>query len=149
MHSKPFLDLVKNQVNANIFQISGLVISGGMPATLGRPVVDIDAPALVEDAASGVGGYAQVCKTLALVPDAASVTETELETLVYQVLTGSENIAARVQGEYAINIGMKGISYKYGTGGANPTMDSIASGLNWERVATSIKHCPGVVIKTR
>lgn len=149
MHSKPFFDLIKNQITENIFGITNLVIVGGTPATLGRPVIVMDSPALKEDAPSGVSAYSTIYKTFGLVADAASVEETESEIVVSEVVTGKENLIGRVQGEYAVNIGQKGISYKYATGGANPSIGAIGSTANWERVANSPKDCPGIVIKTR
>jgi len=149
MHSKPFFDLIKNQITENIFGITNMVIHGGSPATLGRPVIVMDSDSLVDDAASGVSAYSKVYKTLCLVSGAASVVETERETVVSDMVTGLENLVGRVQGEYAVNIGMRGISYNYSTGGANPTLAAIGSTANWEQVATSIKDCPGVVLKTR
>jgi len=149
MHSKPFFDLIKGQITDNIFGISNLVIMGGTPATLGRPVIVMDSASLKEDAASGVSAYETSYKTFGLVSDAASVLETETETIVSEVVTGKENLIGRIQGEYAVNIGMKGISYKYGTGGANPTIAAIGTTTNWERVANSVKDCPGIVIESR
>ena len=149
MHSKPYFNLVKNQITENIFNITSMVIVGGTPATLGKPVVVMDSDSLKEDASSGISAYSTVYKTLGLVSDAASVMETEMETVVSEVVTGKENLIGRIQGEYAVNIGMKGISYKYTTGGANPTIAAIGSTANWERIVNDVKDCPGIVIKTR
>ena len=53
MHSKPYYDLVGDQITQNIDGISNFNISTGTPVTLNRPVIVTDSPALGVTSGSG------------------------------------------------------------------------------------------------
>lgn len=145
MHSKPFYDLVKSQIAANITGISNFAVAQASPVTLNRPVIVTDSSALIANLNSpDVNDY----YTLGLVADAAVVENSEEQEVVVQDVTGIENLAVRIQGEYAYNLSLKGFQWDVQNGGANPTAGSLATGSNWDVSFTSVKDRSGVQIMT-
>ena len=62
------------------------------------------------------------------------------------LITGGQNLAMRIQGEYAYNIKIKGCRWNIGAGGANPTDAALATSANWVytlAAANGIKGGPG------
>ena len=144
MHSKPFHDLIGNQITlGNGEQAAGATVYGGLPATLGRPVIVTDCSELMVDDSP------DLYYTLGLTADAVVVENSEEETMYSELVTGLENLVVRLQGEFAYNLGVKGFKWDTQNGGANPTNAYVATGSNWDKVATSYKDLAGVVIKTR
>lgn len=143
MHSKPFFDLIGNQIAGNVTGVASVVMMGGMPATLGRPVLVTDSASLL------VTGTPDKYYTLGLVPGAAEVTDTEEEYVVNQIVTGGEQIIHRMQGEYAYNLDLLGYTWDVANGGANPTNSTLSTGTNWDKVVTSDKSLAGVVLVTQ
>lgn len=143
MHSKAFFDLVQQTITDKVYGIANTVVYGGSPGTLGKPVVVIDSPSLVIDDTT------DTYLTLGLVEGAARVVESEPEEIITQVVTGYANLYGRAQGEYAINLGLKGLTWDVTNGGVNPTDAAVATGSNWDMRAASIKDLPGVLIKTQ
>lgn len=142
MHSKPYWNLVNNQIGANITGISNFNIQTGAPVTLNRPVVVTDSSDLIQNLNSpDVNNY----MTLALVTDAAVVENTETEEIVVQDVTGLETLAVRYQGEYAFNLGLKGFKWDVTNGGANPLSTAVKTGTNWDTAYASVKDRAGVV----
>ena len=139
MHSKVYADLVKEQVALKIVNVSDVNIYQGIPITLGIPVLVTDSSSLI------VSGTANTYITLGLVPGAVTVRESEEKTMVSELVTGSENITYRIQGEYAVTLGVLGFDF---TGSANPADAAIGSSANWSQVATSVKSCAGVRMLT-
>lgn len=144
MHSKVYFDLVKNAISAKIYEEAGLVIYGGSPGTLGKPVVVVDADALNVGANSNTNTY----QTLGLVENGVVVTESESKRLVDEIVTGLENLAFRIQGEYAYNVNIKGFAWDSTNGGANPTDTSIRLASNWDKQYSDAKNLAGVRIVT-
>lgn len=150
MHSKVFFDLIGYQITPTNHgdNIAGVVVQGASPATFGRPVIVTDSPALIID--EGTSSAADnVYHTLGLVAGAAVAESSEEEYITYDEVTGLENIVARLQGEYAYNVGVKGFKYNVGGGGVNPSDSAIGTGSNWTKAATSNKDLAGVVIRSR
>lgn len=145
MHSKPYFDLMKQAIADKIYEEAGLVVYGGEPGTLGRPVVVIDAPALTDANASVTDTY----NTLGLVSGGVLLTESEEREIESQKVLGKENITFMIQGEYAFNLGVKGFQWDVTHGGANPTDVALGTSTNWDQVATSVKNCAGVRIVTQ
>lgn len=144
MHSKPFYDLVKEQISAKITNVADRVVFEGSPVTLNRPVIVSDVPALWDLNASATDTY----NTLGLVSDAVVVKESEQSDLVSDIITGNENLTARVQGEYAMNLGVRGFKWDVTNGGASPTDAALATTTNWDLVLTT-KDLAGIRIKTQ
>ena len=144
MHSKPFHDLIGNQITlGNGEQAAGATVYGGLPATLGRPVIVTDCSELMVDDSP------DLYYTLGLTADGIVVENSEEETMYSELVTGLENLVVRLQGEFAYNLGVKGFKWDTQNGGANPTNAYVSTGSNWDKVATSYKDLAGVVIKTR
>ena len=146
MHSKAFYDLVENQITANIDGVTGFVVAGASPITLNRPVLIIDSPALVIANGGGAGVNSYI--TLGLGQGAAEAEDTEDMQLATQLITGLENLAVRIQGEYAYNIGLKGFTYDVTSGGVNPSDGALATAANWDQVYADVKDLGGVIIET-
>ncbi len=151
MHSHAYFSLMGNAVTDKITNVADVAIYGGSPGTFGKPVIVTDAAGLTTAAVDLSGTSNDVAAkydTLGLVGNAAGVVESEEEQIVFDTITGLEQLIGRIQGEYAFNIGVKGFKWDTGNGGANPTDAALATGSNWDQVATSIKDCAGVCIRT-
>lgn len=144
MHSKVFFDLLGQSITDEVVNIADMAIAKGTVATLGRPVIVTDVPALWDLNASATDSY----NTLGLVSDALVVKESEEKEIVSEIVTGLENLVFRVQGEYAFNINVKGFKWDISHGGPNPLDATIATGTNWDKVVTDDKDLAGVHIKT-
>jgi hypothetical protein len=142
MHSKPFHDLIGQSITDKIFGVANVAIYSGTVATLGKPTIVVDAPALYD----ANGSLTDTYNTLGLVAGGVTVTESEQREIVSEVVTGLENLVMRVQGEYAFNVGVKGFKWDVTNGGANPTDSAIGTTTNWDKAATSDKHLAGVRI---
>lgn len=142
MHSKPFWNLIRNTISDKVSGIADTIVYGGMPPTLGRPVVVTDSESLHDANGTGTDTY----NVLGLVAGALTVTESEQDRVIGEFVTGYEQLAWRVQGETAFNVNVKGFKWDVTNGGGNPTDASIATTTNWDQVATSYKDCAGVRI---
>lgn len=149
MHSKAYFDLVQYQITPtnNGDLIANAAVVDGSPVTLGRPVLIIDSPALVV----ATGGTSSVDEyyTLGLTMNACRVEDSEETTIVSEFVTGAENLIVRYQGEFAYNLGIKGLKWDTSGGGKNPTDASVGTGANWVSAMSSVKDWGGVVIKSR
>jgi hypothetical protein len=137
MHSKPYFDLVKQSIADKIVEVAGVTVIRGTVASFNRPIIVTDAPALLES------GSPNVYPVLGLVEGAVVVTESEQQEIVSQVVTGLEQLAFRIQGEYAYNLNVKGLQWDTTNGGVNPDDTAVALSTNWDLVATSAKDGPG------
>lgn len=145
MHSKPFFDLVREQIQANIDGVSNFNVASATPVTLNRPV-------LVTDDASLIVGQSPVPNefiTLGLVENACVLEDSEEELIYTDVITGNENIVARMQGEFAYNASLKGFKWDTANGGVNPADATLGTGSNWDPIMDSFKDFAGVAIRSR
>ena len=141
MHSKPFYDLMADGItNYKIDTVGGFMLVTGSPVSLGKPIIVTDSAALVTT------GSPNQYHTLGLVPDAVTVTESETRSIEADLITGFENLAMRIQGEYAFNVGVKGAQWDIANGGANPSDSALVLSTNWDKVATDAKSCAGIRI---
>jgi hypothetical protein len=72
--------------------------------------------------------------------------QAEQETVIFEPVTGLENIGYRYQHEYAYTIKVKGFRWDVSGGGANPTDGALGTTTNWDKAATSDKNLAGVRI---
>lgn len=142
MHSKPFHDLMGQAIADKITNVADAAIYQGTVATLGRPVIVIDAPALYDANGSATDTY----NTLGLVAGAVRVEESEGETYLFEPVTGLANLVYRFQGEFAYTVGVKGFKWDIASGAANPDDTAVGTTTNWDKVVTSDKHLAGVRI---
>lgn len=121
--------------SANLFQAPGINVVD----ILGKAVIVTDAPALRE-----TGSGADV-KVLGLVSDAAIVHDAGDLVSNIETTNGKLRIETTMQVDYSFGLGLKGYAWDTANGGKTPTDAEIATGSNWDKVATSIKHTAGVL----
>lgn len=137
MHSKVATDLLKQAIADKITNVADVAIREGSVFSLNRPVIITDSPALI------VAGSPNNYVTLGLVEGAVSVVQSEEQEIMLDDVSGLENLVMRLQGEYAVNVGVKG--FKWGST-INPTDVQLGTSSNWTKVAASHKSCAGIRI---
>lgn len=106
---------------------------------LGKTTVVTDAPALRE---TGSGADQKVLSLVSggvVVHDAGDLV-TNIETS-----NGAQRITTTMQADYTFGLGLKGYAWDTTNGGKSPTDAEIATGSNWDKIATSVKHTAGVL----
>lgn len=106
---------------------------------LGKTVVVTDAPALYAT------GTPNLQKVLGLVAGAATVTDAGDVITNIDTTNGKERIETTMQVDYTFGLGLKGYTWDEVNGGKSPTDAELATGTNWDKVATDIKHTAGVI----
>jgi hypothetical protein len=137
MHSKVYFDLMRAAIADKIANVADVTIYGGSPGTFNRPVIVTDSASLV------VSGSPDTYHTLGLVEAGGIINLVETPTIEAQTITGLENLVLRMQGEYALELGVKGFAWDVTNGGANPTAGALGTSTNWDRVAADKKLCAG------
>lgn len=146
MHSKPYFDLIGNQVAAKLLEVTAFALNEGTPATYGIPVLVVDSPALFAPTGSSVASTDDVFWTFGLVDGAVTTIESEERSIVIEAVTGLKNLVMRYQGEFSYNTSVKGMAWKTAV---SPTDAVLAAATNWEQAAADKRSLPGVAIKTR
>lgn len=147
MHSKVFYDLLDNQIAQKIDGISSFNIFQALPVTLGRPVLVVDSPALLDAGSSTASSADDVYYTFGLTEGAVTVKESEERSVLQEIVGGNVNLLLRFQAEYAYDVGVKGM--KWNTATTNPTDANLGTNTNWSKIANDYKSLPGVAIRTR
>lgn len=111
---------------------------------LGKLVVVTDAPALYSAAIADPVTPAKR-RVLSLVSGAATVTDSRDIISNIQTSNGNERIVTTLQLDYSFGLGLKGYTWDEANGGKSPTDAELATGSNWDKVATSIKHTAGTL----
>lgn len=111
---------------------------------LGKPVVVTDAPALYSAATTTPAAPAKR-RVLSLVAGAATVTDSRDIITNIETSNGNQRIETTLQMDYSFGIGLKGYTWDEANGGKSPTDAELASGANWDKIASSIKHTAGVL----
>jgi len=106
---------------------------------LGKLVVVTDAPALY------LAGTPNKQRVLSLVESAAIVHDGNDLISNIQTTNGQTRIETTMQVDYTFGLGLKGYTWDETNGGKSPTDAELATGSNWDKVATSIKHTAGVI----
>lgn len=106
---------------------------------LGRPVIVTDAPALY------VAGTPNKLRVLGLVDGAVTVYDGGDVISNIDTSNGQTRIETTMQVDYTFGLALKGYSWDVTNGGKSPTDAELATGSNWDKVATSIKHTAGVM----
>lgn len=106
---------------------------------LGKTVVVTDAPALYE------AGTPNKRKILGLVADAAVVSDGGDVVSNIETSNGQTRIETTMQVDYSFTLGIKGYAWDVTNGGKSPTDAELATGSNWDLVATDEKHTAGVI----
>ena len=140
MHSKMATQLIKSQYADKQFNAAGATIVPASPETGNMPVVVTDSTALV-DTTGATPRYI----ALMAVENGIRVEESEDQDVVTDVVTGQGNIIQRVQGEFAMNPGVTGMSYKKATG-ENPDDATLAVSTNYDQIRTDVKSLGAVMV---
>ena len=106
---------------------------------LGKAVVVTDAPALYE------AGTPNKQKVLGLVESAAIVHDAGDVISNIETSNGQTRIETTMQVDYTFGLGLKGYTWDETNGGKSPSDAELATGTNWDQVATSVKHTAGVI----
>lgn len=146
MHSKVYHDLIGEQVTQKLLEVTAGNLYQGTPATYGRPVLVTDHPALWSAGSSTASSADDVYQTFGLVPGAIQIKESEERSVLAERVGGKHNIIARLQGEFAYTVRMKGMDY---TGSANPQASALATSSNWAKVRSDKRDLMGINLRTR
>lgn len=106
---------------------------------LGKMVVVTDAPALY------LAGTPNKDYVLSLAQDAAIVIDAGDVISNIETTNGKTRIETTMQVDYTFGLGLKGYTWDETNGGKSPTDAELATGSNWDKVATDIKHTAGVL----
>lgn len=109
---------------------------------LGKAVVVTDAPALYEAQADPAP---DLQKVLGLVESAAIVHDAGDVISNIETSNGQTRIETTMQVDYTFGLGLKGYTWDETNGGKSPSDAELATGTNWDQVATSVKHTAGVI----
>jgi hypothetical protein len=128
-------------IGANLTNTPQLFTAGNVQVVniLGRPVVVTDAPALT------LAGTPNKSKILGLVEGAATVYDGGDVISNIETVNGKERIETTMQVDYTFGVALKGYAWDTVNGGKSPTDAELATGTNWDKVATDIKHTAGVM----
>lgn len=132
MHSTTFFDVVDEAIDNKIFNEADIVIYGGQPGTMGKPILVTDKCA--------------TDKIFGLQPGAVSVVESQAPETIQYPINNEENISIGYRAEGAFNMELLGYSWEPETGGSNPSLANLGTAINWEKYASSYKATAGFVI---
>lgn len=125
-----------NLANAQqLFQAGNVLVTN----ILGKAVVVTDAPALY------VSGTPNKLRVLSLADSAAIVYDGGDVISNIETSNGQTRIETTMQVDYTFGLKLKGYTWDETNGGKSPTDAEIATGSNWDKVATSIKQTAGVI----
>jgi hypothetical protein len=106
---------------------------------LGKAVIVTDAPGLY------LAGTPNKDFVLSLASDAAVVSDGADLISNIETKNGQTRIETTMQVDYTFGLGLKGYTWDEANGGKSPTDAELATGTNWDKVATDIKHTAGVI----
>ncbi|MCE8020175.1 Ig domain-containing protein [Halomonas sp. MCCC 1A11036] len=129
MNSATYFDLVDNAIDEKLFEEAGLVVYGGQPGTMGKPVLVTDTMA--------------VDKILGLQPGAIRITESQAPGVRNYPVNDQENLGLGFRGEGAFNLALLGYSWD---GDANPNLAALETAANWRKHFQSNKSTAGFII---
>ena len=132
MHSTTFFDVVDEAIDNKIFNEADIVIYGGQPGTMGKPILVTDRCA--------------TDKIFGLQPGAVSVVELQAPETIQYPINNEENISIGYRAEGAFNMELLGYSWDPEAGGSNPNLINLGNVNNWEKYASSNKATAGFVI---
>lgn len=131
MNSDTYFDLVDEALTNQIYGESEIVVYGGLPGTLGKPVLVTD---LVGDN-----------DAFGLQAGAVTITESQVPGFRLYDINDQENFAVGARAEGTFNIDLLGYSWKT-SAGENPTLTKLSNSSNWQKHATSDKMTAGTYL---
>lgn len=111
---------------------------------LGKRVVVTDAPALTIPPVVSPAAAARH-RVLGLVPNAAIVDNAGDVISNIETVNGKTRIETTMQVDYSFGLRIKGYAWDVTNGGKSPSDAALATGSNWDKVATDNKHTAGVL----
>ncbi len=128
-------------IGLNLANAQQLFLATGVQVIdiLGKVAIVTDAPALATAGAPGVD------RVLGLVTGAATVYDGGDVISNIETSNGQTRIETTMQVDYSFGLALKGYSWDEANGGKSPTDAELATGTNWDKVATDIKHTAGVI----
>lgn len=141
IHSVPLHDIFdSNLANAtSLFKYETVAV---VADPFGRVYICTDSAGLK------TAGIPDVYWTLGLTPGAVHVHPNNDFTEVTVPVVGKENINQVFQAEWSFQLGIKGFSWDKANGGKSPADAALMTATNWDKYATSLKDCAGVVLKS-
>jgi len=129
-------------VGQNLVNAAQLFQAGNVRVVdiLGKISVVTDAPSLAQ------AGTPNKEIILSLVSGAALVHDARDQISNVDTSNGKERIETTIQVDYTFGLGLKGFTWDVTAGGKSPTDAELATGSNWDKTATSIKHTAGVAL---
>jgi hypothetical protein len=106
---------------------------------LGKVMIVTDAPALYETGTPNKQKALGLAESAAIVHDGADLVSN------IQTSNGKERIETTMQIDYTFGLGLKGYAWDTTSGGKSPTDAALATGANWDQVATNVKQTAGVI----
>lgn len=129
MSSSMYFDIVDEAIDNKLYEEAGVVVYGGVPGTLGKPVLVTD-----ECPDELVFG---------LQAGAVTVTESQMPGMRSYDVDTQENLAIGFRAEGAVNVEVLGYSWDKTT---NPGIADLADTTKWSKYATSNKATAGFII---
>lgn len=129
-------------IGLNLTNAQGLFSASGVNVVdiLGKAHIVTDAPSLY------VAGSPNKNRVLGLVANAATVMDGSDIITNIETTNGQTRIETTMQADYSFGLALKGYTWDEGNGGKSPTDAEIATGTNWDKTATDIKHTAGVIV---
>jgi hypothetical protein len=131
MDSTSYFDIVDEAIDNKLYEEAGVVVYGGTPGTLGKPVLVTD--------------QCPATKIFGLVAGAVMITESQAPGMRSYQIDDQENLAIGFRAEGTANVEVLGYKWKTKTN-VNPSAASLATTTNWEKYATSDKATAGFII---
>ncbi|MTD09893.1 phage capsid protein [Acinetobacter sp. YIM 103518] len=131
MNSDTYFDLVDEALTNQIYGESEIVVYGGLPGTMGKPVLVTD---LVGDN-----------DAFGLQAGAVTITESQVPGFRLYDINDQENLGVGARAEGAFNIDLLGYSWDT-TKGENPTLAELGASANWKKHASSNKMTAGTYL---
>lgn len=128
-------------IGQNLTNAQNLFVSQGVTIVdiLGKAVVVTDAPAL------RAAGTPNLDKVLGLASGAATVSDGGDVISNIETTNGQLRIETTMQVDYTFGLSLKGYTWDEANGGKSPSDAALATGTNWDKVATDIKQTAGVI----
>ncbi|WP_193090549.1 major capsid protein [Advenella sp. FME57] len=132
MNSDTYFDIVDEALTQQIYGESEIVVYGGMPGTLGKPVL--------------VSDQVPTDNAFGLQPGAVRVLESQAPGFRAYDINDEENLAIGIRSEGTFNLEVLGYSWVESSGGINPNLSAIAASANWSKHVNSNKMTAGVLL---
>lgn len=132
MNSDTYFDIVDEALTNQIYSEGEIIVYGGLPGTMGRPVLVTD---MIDQEVS-----------FGLQAGALKIIESQMPGFRIWDINDEENMAIGARAEGTFNLELLGYSYKMSEG-ENPDINKLKAKTSWEKHAKSNKLTAGVLIE--